>query len=273
MQWSLRHLFRTLRGRAAARAARRPATTTRPQVEALEERAVPTTNLGMGQQALARAPVPQAAVDAHSRPLGAVSTAVATYSYSAADRLDERLWLRPGLHPPGPCHVVGSCEAAGGLSQNLAARGTPGPSADPSEMPLSGTALLPGDSAERLIPGTPPSRVSDVFALVDRWHAGGVPQRVHFNLATPVALGPQGYHISTAPTFSWTAVAGATHYALRIADVNTGVLIVVPDVLGTSWTPGVLQRLASGDTFVWSVQALDDFGDASGVSILAFVTA
>jgi len=45
MKRSLRNLFRALTGRGADRTSRRPAATTQPQVEALEERAVPTMNL------------------------------------------------------------------------------------------------------------------------------------------------------------------------------------------------------------------------------------
>jgi hypothetical protein len=45
MKRSLRNLFRALTGQGATRTSRRPAATARPQVEALEERAVPTMNL------------------------------------------------------------------------------------------------------------------------------------------------------------------------------------------------------------------------------------
>jgi hypothetical protein len=111
---------------------------------------------------------------------------------------------------------------------------------------------------------TPPSgRPHAITALV---HAGGstvghvIPTVV---LYAPVALAPQGFVSTTTPTFSWTAVSGATHYSFTLIDLTTPT-VLFGDSTTNSWTPSV--GLKPGDSYVWYVQALDNDGDASGFS-------
>jgi hypothetical protein len=82
-------------------------------------------------------------------------------------------------------------------------------------------------------------------------------------LDAPVALAPQGFVATTTPTFSWTAVSGATHYSFALIDLTTPT-VLFGDSTTNSWTPSV--GLKPGDTYVWYVQALDNDGDASAFS-------
>jgi len=104
------------------------------------------------------------------------------------------------------------------------------------------------------------SQVSVVFAAAGSSLQHVIPTVV---LAAPVALAPSNTIFTTTPTFSWTAVPGATNYFVTIIDLTTP-LVVHGDVAGTSLTLGF--GLTPGDTYVWYVQALDNQGDASDFS-------
>jgi Fibronectin type III domain len=82
-------------------------------------------------------------------------------------------------------------------------------------------------------------------------------------LAAPVALAPAETIYTTRPTFSWTAVSGATQYFVTIVDLTTPE-VIQGAVATNSLTLGF--SLKPGDTYQWSVQALDNQGDASGFS-------
>ncbi len=84
-------------------------------------------------------------------------------------------------------------------------------------------------------------------------------------LAAPVALAPVNTVFTTTPTFSWTAVTGATFYFLTIVDLTTPE-VIMGDVISNSFTPSSSTLLKPGDTYVWSVQALDNNGDVSALS-------
>lgn len=80
-------------------------------------------------------------------------------------------------------------------------------------------------------------------------------------LASPTPTGPSGAGLDANPTFSWSAVANAAFYAIRVDDVTTGQSQVRRSlqIAGTSWrtTPFV-----AGHQYQWWVRAIA----ASGVS-------
>jgi hypothetical protein len=89
-------------------------------------------------------------------------------------------------------------------------------------------------------------------------------------LATPVLLGPVGTIFTDTPTFSWTAVPGATQYFFELEDITTGAVAIIqanPDnsVPDFPVTPG--------DVYAWFVQAQDNLGDSSAVSKVAVFNA
>jgi hypothetical protein len=61
--------------------------------------------------------------------------------------------------------------------------------------------------------------------------------------------GPSGTIATTTPIFSWAAVAGVGSYKLWLTDQTTGQVLVVPNLMGTTWTP--TQPLALGDNYTW----------------------
>ena len=81
-----------------------------------------------------------------------------------------------------------------------------------------------------------------------------------FTVAVPDTIGPVGSANEIRPTFSWTGVAGAASYAIRVNDVSAGLTNVFPGltVSGTSWQPPA--DLASGRTYTWQVRALNQAG-------------
>ena len=76
-------------------------------------------------------------------------------------------------------------------------------------------------------------------------------------LAAPTPLGPTGNIVSTTPTFSWTTVTGADHYAIYVYDDTAGTAAINnPDVGGnstTSFTPS--SPLTVGHQYTWYVFA------------------
>jgi hypothetical protein len=82
-------------------------------------------------------------------------------------------------------------------------------------------------------------------------------------LAAPTAQAPVNTIFTTTPTFSWTAVTGATHYFVVIVDLDVP-LVVHAAVAGNSLVLGF--PLTPGHTYQWYVEALDDQGDASPLS-------
>ena len=83
-------------------------------------------------------------------------------------------------------------------------------------------------------------------------------------LPAPTATGPSGNITTDQPTFEWSAVAGAGHYDVWVANLTTGQTQVVrsPKVTGTSW------KIPSGylipwQTYRWWVGAVSANGQAT----------
>jgi hypothetical protein len=184
-------------------------------------------------------------------------------SFSGTDQLDQALLILAPLHPPNPCFIAAALSGTGSLHENLQPPGPPIAPGLPGFV-LNGSFQDQGDLNETItLLSAPTFHVDNVFAAAGSLNQTGVvlpPQPV--NPDTPVPLAPSGLVFTSTPTFSWTAVAGATHYSVWIEDLNTGGVIFAPYVTGTS----LPSSLTAGDTYAWSVQALDDIGDASAVS-------
>ncbi len=71
-----------------------------------------------------------------------------------------------------------------------------------------------------------------------------------------VAPASAGSTLDTTPTFSWTAVTGATLYDIWVNDLTDGTNGVIRDmaVAGTSFTPAT--PLTPGHTYLWTVRAI-----------------
>ena len=74
---------------------------------------------------------------------------------------------------------------------------------------------------------------------------------------------------SSCPSFSWSAVSGASGYELAVLDLAVpGEPAVVlrhrVDGLALSWTPGLAECLQPGGSFAWTVRALDAAGRGMG---------
>ncbi|HWY74446.1 MAG TPA: hypothetical protein VN281_02455 [Verrucomicrobiae bacterium] len=181
-------------------------------------------------------------------------------NFSVTDHLDEALLIRAPLHPPQPCIIDGTLSGTGSRLEFVVRKA----GGEQGSFDLNGSAQDQANLDETItLPSTPGFQVDNVFAAAGSLNESAVvvpPQPVH--LATPVPLAPSGIIFTSTPTFTWTAVAGATQYFLWIEDVNTGGVIVVPGETNTSFT----FPLTAGDTYVWSVQAQDNIGDASAVS-------
>ena len=77
--------------------------------------------------------------------------------------------------------------------------------------------------------------------------------------------------ISTVPTFSWTAVAGASNYTIEIAtDVGFSNIIDSATVSTNSYTPS--SALSTTTTYYWRVQASNSCGNGSTTSPFSFTT-
>jgi hypothetical protein len=74
-------------------------------------------------------------------------------------------------------------------------------------------------------------------------------------LATPSLLGPSGAIVATLPTFSWGAVAGASHYDIWVQPNGSSQVLRNQDVTGTTWTPTT--ALTRGVGYTWWVRAVD----------------
>jgi predicted outer membrane repeat protein len=72
------------------------------------------------------------------------------------------------------------------------------------------------------------------------------------------------------PTFSWSAVTGASQYYLYVKDTTTGNVVVnLNNVTGTSYTVPASMGLRPGDSFTWQVGALPTDGAINGNSFVA----
>jgi hypothetical protein len=96
-------------------------------------------------------------------------------------------------------------------------------------------------------------------------------------LSTPVPSGPSGLVTTGQPTFSWSAVPGATGYVLYLFYAFNNSFPSLPgstqpepiNVVGqTSYTPTVATELLVGKVYTWYVMAYDAAGDVSAPSTL-----
>src|SRR5262249_22315766 len=86
---------------------------------------------------------------------------------------------------------------------------------------------------------------------------------------SPSPTSPSGTINTTTPTFSWTAITGANHYAIYLADSTTNKPVLYnPNVSDTSFTPGA--ALISGHKYVWYVAAVSTNGSFFWSSALTF---
>jgi hypothetical protein len=81
-----------------------------------------------------------------------------------------------------------------------------------------------------------------------------------FIVGVPTKTGPTGTPTTLRPTLSWTGVAGATKYAVRIDDLSGQITNLFPNVTTTdaSWAPPA--DLISGKTYAWTVRAVNTGG-------------
>ncbi|MGA2496357.1 MAG: SdrD B-like domain-containing protein [Tepidisphaeraceae bacterium] len=86
-------------------------------------------------------------------------------------------------------------------------------------------------------------------------------------LATPTTASPgnttspgPALSATSAQTFSWTAVSGATHYGLYIEDLGTSTTVYSSTTLtGTSYSLPA-NTLANGDSYSWTLTAINNAG-------------
>jgi hypothetical protein len=92
-----------------------------------------------------------------------------------------------------------------------------------------------------------------------------------FSVAYPRKNGPLRTVNDDRPVFSWTSVAGATSYAIRVNDVSGQVTDILPGAAatGTSWHPPI--ELVSGRTYTWQVRAVNQTGLGEWSPLTTFV--
>ncbi len=86
-------------------------------------------------------------------------------------------------------------------------------------------------------------------------------------LSAPGPSGPaSGAILTTAtPTIQWSAVPGAVSYTLTLTDVTAGTApVTIVGISGTSYAPPT--ALTNGDSYRWTVAAVDAWGDAGTAS-------
>jgi hypothetical protein len=78
-----------------------------------------------------------------------------------------------------------------------------------------------------------------------------------FSIAKPAPSAPTGAVANLRPSFSWSAIAGATAYEVRVRDVSANRFNIFPGVrvTGTSWTPPA--DLVSGRKYSFTVRAVN----------------
>jgi PKD repeat protein len=94
-------------------------------------------------------------------------------------------------------------------------------------------------------------------------------------LAAPTNLYPSAMIPATTgyqtPTFTWSPVAGANHYYLRVMDNNTGLAkIVIQNISGTSYTTTAGQALTPGHSYTTYVSAFGTNTQASSLGTQTF---
>jgi hypothetical protein len=111
------------------------------------------------------------------------------------------------------------------------------------------------------------------FLTVSAIGAGSAATRSITVLAPPVALDPTNIITTTRPTFNWTAVPGADHYAVTIIDRTTNKTIKLPPVTGTAYTLTAGSALMNGHQYTWTVAAVTPDGETTATTGLNFSVA
>jgi hypothetical protein len=123
------------------------------------------------------------------------------------------------------------------------------------------TPLVPGDSYEWFVRGRSNNKT------VSAWSSP-----VAFSvtpLSQPALKATSKLIDSPRPSLSWSSVAGADLYRIRVQDASTGRVVDNFNVSGTIFTPST--PLAAGHAYQWQVQALSNNGNSSvGGSALRF---
>jgi hypothetical protein len=81
-----------------------------------------------------------------------------------------------------------------------------------------------------------------------------------FIVGIPTKTGPVGTTATVRPTLSWTGIAGATRYAIRIDDLSRKIANLFPNVTTTDTSWIVPADLISGKTYSWQVRAVNADG-------------
>jgi hypothetical protein len=100
--------------------------------------------------------------------------------------------------------------------------------------------------------------VAAVSGNTTAWTSG-----LPFSVA-PTLIGPGGLITTDQPTFTWTAVTGAASYELYVSDQQTGPVLDLKNLTGTSLTLSAAQALTPGHQFTWYVAAVS--GQSTGWS-------
>jgi hypothetical protein len=139
---------------------------------------------------------------------------------------------------------------------------------------ISPAGLNPGDSFSWQVGALPADgaingasfTAGHTFSLA----ALGAPGSLEVDGATPTntpIAASAGYD---TPTFSWSAVTGASRYYLYVMDATTGAVVVnLNNVSGATYTVPAGMGLRPGDSFSWQVGALPADGAISGASFVA----
>jgi hypothetical protein len=87
------------------------------------------------------------------------------------------------------------------------------------------------------------------------------PDSMPVSLADITTVSPSGLTLASAPLFIWNAVTGADHYGINVSDATSPRAPALSDlnVAATSWPSP--KRLTLGNTYQWSVTALDANGN------------
>jgi hypothetical protein len=90
-----------------------------------------------------------------------------------------------------------------------------------------------------------------------------------FTITKPTPTGPVVGVGAVRPAFTWTPVAGATAYAIRVNDISAGTRnLYTAQVTDPFWIPPT--SLVSGRTYSWQVRALSAGGQGAWTSAASF---
>jgi hypothetical protein len=112
------------------------------------------------------------------------------------------------------------------------------------------------------------------FAADGDYSAWSSTLSVRIKLNKPVLVTPSDLSVGLAlkPTFTWTAVVGATGYTIQISkSLNFGLGTISSNPLGTTFTPG--SNLLAGTKYYWRVRATGGaYGPSDWSVVFSFTT-